>query len=98
MHLYQLTLQRSNGIGCAVQGHFSGPREPEMVVSHGKAIELLRADEGGKLLSLCHMECFGQVRSMAAVRLPGANTDCLALGSDSGRLALVHYVAEREQS
>ena len=44
MHLYQLTLQRSNGIGCAVQGHFSGPREPEMVVSHGKAIELLRAD------------------------------------------------------
>lgn len=97
MHLYQLTLQRSNGIGCAVQGHFSGPREPEMVVSHGKAIELLRADEGGKLLSLCHMECFGQVRSMAAVRLPGANTDCLALGSDSGRLALVHYVAEREQ-
>ena len=43
------------------------------------------------------MECFGQVRSMATVRLPGANTDCLALGSDSGRLALVHYIPERDQ-
>jgi len=92
MHLYQLTLQRSNAINCAVQGNFSSPQEHEMVVSHGKAIELLRPDASGKLLSVCHMECFGHIRSMAAVRLPGANTDCLALGSDSGRLALVHYI------
>jgi len=92
MHLYQLTLQRSNAITCAVQGSFSSPNEQEVVVSHGKSIELLRPDAGGKLLSICNMECFGLVRSMAPLRLPGSNMDCLALGSDSGRLALVHYI------
>jgi splicing factor 3B subunit 3 len=97
MHLYALTLQRSSAVGCAVAGSFSGPKEQEIVVSHGKAIELLRADAGGKLLSICYMECFGQVRSLAPVRLPGTNVDCLALGSDSGRLALVHYIPERDQ-
>ena len=97
MHLYQLTLQRSSAVTCAVAGNFSGPQEQEVVVSHGKAIELLRADAGGKLLSVCYMECFGVVRSLAPVRLPGTNVDCLALGSDSGRLALVHYIPERDQ-
>ena len=92
MHLYQLTLQRSNAINCAVHGSFSSPNVAEIVVAHGKAIELLRPDADGKLLSVCHMECFGLIRSMAAVRMPGANTDCVALGSDSGRLALVHYI------
>jgi splicing factor 3B subunit 3 len=95
MHLYNLTLQKSNAVTCAVHGSFSSPKEQEVVVSHGQAIELLRPDADGKLLSVCHMECFGLVRSMAALRLPGANTDCVALGSDSGRLALVHYVPVR---
>jgi splicing factor 3B subunit 3 len=97
MHLYNLTLQRSNAVTCAAHGSFSSANEQEVVVSHGQAIELLRPDADGKLLSICHMECFGLVRSVAALRLPGANTDCIALGSDSGRLAIVHYVPERDQ-
>ena len=47
MHLYALSLQRSSAVACAVAGSFSGPKETEIVVSHGKAIELLRADAGG---------------------------------------------------
>lgn len=56
MHLYNLTLQRSNAVTCATHGSFSSANEQEVVVSHGQAIELLRPDANGKLLSICHME------------------------------------------
>jgi hypothetical protein len=36
MYLYQLTLQRSSAICCAVHGNFSSPKEQEIVVSHGE--------------------------------------------------------------
>ena len=55
----------------------------QVVVSHGKVIELLRPDASGKVQSICSMECFGLVRSMVSFRLPGANKDFLVLGSDS---------------
>ena len=47
--------------------------------------------------SLCHMECFGLIRSMVTFRLPGASTDYLVLGSDSGRVSVVEYIKERNQ-
>jgi len=71
MHMYALTLQRSAAINCVAYGNFSGPKLHEIVVAHGKSIELLRPDAAGKVQSLCHMECFGLVRSMVTFRLPG---------------------------
>jgi splicing factor 3B subunit 3 len=47
--------------------------------------------------SVCSIEAFGMVRSMAAFRMPGANTDCLVLGFDSGRIAVVEFNKERNQ-
>lgn len=47
--------------------------------------------------SLCHMECFGLIRSMVTFRLPGAATDYLVLGSDSGRVSVLEFVKERNQ-
>ena len=97
MHLYALTLQRSTAITCTAYGNFSAPKMHEVVVSHGKVLELLRPDAGGKMQSICSMEAFGLVRSLAAFRLPGANTDYLVLGSDSGRLSVVEFNKERNQ-
>jgi hypothetical protein len=51
MYLYGLTLQRSAAINCVVYGNFSGPKLHEIVVAHGKSIELLRPDAGGKVIS-----------------------------------------------
>jgi len=97
MHLYALTLQKSAAINSVAYGNFSGPKMHEIVVSHGKSIELLRPDSGGKIQSICYMECFGLVRSMVPFRLPGASTDYLVLGSDSGRVSVLEFVKERNQ-
>jgi len=97
MHMYALTLQRSAAINCVAYGNFSGPKLHEIVVAHGKSIELLRPDAAGKVQSLCHMECFGLVRSMVTFRLPGASVDYLVLGSDSGRVSVLEFVKERNQ-
>jgi splicing factor 3B subunit 3 len=51
MFLYGLTLQRSAAINCVAYGNFSGPKLHEIVVAHGKCIELLRPDAGGKVIS-----------------------------------------------
>ena len=49
MFLYGLTLQRSAAINCVAYGNFSGPKLHEIVVAHGKSIELLRPDAAGKV-------------------------------------------------
>ena len=47
--MYALTLQRSAAVNCVAYGNFSGPKLHEIVVAHGKSIELLRPDAGGKV-------------------------------------------------
>ncbi|KAG2431599.1 hypothetical protein HYH02_013292 [Chlamydomonas schloesseri] len=91
MFLYSLTLSRASGIQTAVYGNFSGPKAQEVVVSRGKILELLRPNENGKMQTVVATEVFGQIRSLAAVRLTGSATDHLALGSDSGRIVLIKF-------
>ena len=72
MHLYNLTLQRATGITHAVHGNFSGSKLPEIVVSRGKTLELLRPDPNtGKVHTLLATEVFGIVRSLMSFRLTG---------------------------
>ena len=97
MHLYALTLQKSTAIVCTAYGNFSAPKMHEIACSHGKVLELLRPDAAGKMQSICSMEAFGTIRSMVAFRLPGANTDYLVLGSDSGRISVLEFHKERNQ-
>lgn len=72
MFLYHLTLQRASGITHAVHGNFSGTKLQEIVVSRGKALELLRPDPNtGKIHTLLTVEIFGVIRSLMAFRLTG---------------------------
>eukprot|EP00992_Anisonema_acinus_P013135 TRINITY_DN8566_c0_g1_i3.p1 TRINITY_DN8566_c0_g1~~TRINITY_DN8566_c0_g1_i3.p1 ORF type:complete len:1206 (+),score=374.60 TRINITY_DN8566_c0_g1_i3:30-3647(+) len=91
MHLYNLTLQKSTAITCAVAGSFSAAKLQEIAVGRGKYLELLKPDENGHLTTLCSTEIFGVIRSLAAFRLTGSNRDYLVIGSDSGRLTILEY-------
>jgi len=91
MFLYNLTLQRGGGIQQAVHGNFSAPKAQEIAVSRNKTLELLRPDEAGKVQTICSVEVFGIIRSLAAFRLTGANKDYLVVGSDSGRIVILSY-------
>lgn len=42
MFLYNLTLQKSTAIVCTAYGNFSAPKMHEIVVSHGKVLEMYR--------------------------------------------------------
>ena len=94
MQLYHLTLQRPTSITAAAYGNFSAPKAHEFIVARGGVLELLRADEGGKLHSVLSTDTFSSVRAVLPVRLLGQTTDYVAVSSDSGRLALLQYSRE----
>ena len=93
MHLIALNLQRPSAISAAVYGNFTGPKAQELVVARGTAIELLRPDDTGKLVSICYTPMFSVVRSILPFRLAGSNKDYLVVGSDSGKISVVEFDA-----
>ena len=95
MHLYALTLQKSSGITSAVYGNFSAPKLQEVIVARGKVLELLRPDENGKVQSVHATEVFGTIRSLATFRLTGGNRDYVLVGSDSGKVIILEFSAEK---
>lgn len=96
MFLYNLTLQRATGITHAVHGNFSGTKQQEIAVSRGKILELLRPDPNtGKVYTLYTTEIFGVIRSMMGFRLTGGSKDYLVVGSDSGRIVILEYNAQK---
>uniref|UniRef100_A0A2P2HZU1 Splicing factor 3B subunit 3 n=1 Tax=Hirondellea gigas TaxID=1518452 RepID=A0A2P2HZU1_9CRUS len=98
MFLYNLTLQRASGITHAVHGNFSGSRSQELVVSRGRSLELLRPDPNtGKVHTILTTDIFGIVRSLMAFRLTGGSKDYIVVGSDSGRIAILEYIASKNQ-
>ena len=52
-------------------GNFSGPKNQEIVAARGSAIELLRPDDTGKVVSICFTPLFSIVRSLLPFRLAG---------------------------
>ncbi|KAI1285558.1 Splicing factor 3B subunit 3 [Halotydeus destructor] len=96
MYLYNLTLQRAGGITHAIHGSFAGTKQQEIAVSRGKVLELLRPDPStGKVVTLLSVEVFGIIRSMMAFRLTGGSKDYLVIGSDSGRIVILEYHAQK---
>eukprot|EP00238_Polyblepharides_amylifera_P001957 CAMPEP_0196584476 /NCGR_PEP_ID=MMETSP1081-20130531/47156_1 /TAXON_ID=36882 /ORGANISM="Pyramimonas amylifera, Strain CCMP720" /LENGTH=1211 /DNA_ID=CAMNT_0041905687 /DNA_START=221 /DNA_END=3856 /DNA_ORIENTATION=- len=67
------------------------------MVSRGKILELLRPDDSGKLQIVLSVEIFGQIRSLAAFRLTGAQKDYLVVGSDSGRFVVLEYHKDKNK-
>ncbi|KAL8224091.1 hypothetical protein R6Q57_019566 [Mikania cordata] len=96
MYLYNLTLQQATGIVCAINGSFSGGnKSQEIVVARGKALELLRPDENGKIQTILSVDVFGAIRSLAQFRLTGSQKDYIVVGSDSGRIVILEYNKEK---
>lgn len=95
VYLYHLTLQKNGAITHAIYGNFSAPKAQEVVIARGRILELLRPDESGKVQVICSVELFSLVRSMLPFRLTGGNRDYVVLGTDSGRIAVLEYKADR---
>ncbi|XP_018578281.1 splicing factor 3B subunit 3 isoform X2 [Anoplophora glabripennis] len=96
MFLYNLTLQRATAITHAVHGNFSGTKTQEIAISRGKSLELLRPDSNtGKVHTLLTIEIFGIIRSLMAFRLTGGTKDYVVVGSDSGRIVILEYIAAK---
>jgi len=94
--LYSFTLQSAGAITNAIYGNFSAPRAQEIIVSRGKILELLRPDdESGRVVSVVSWECFGIIQSLAPFRLTGASFDYIVVGSDSGKIVILQYSAEK---
>ena len=54
IHMYGLTLQKTNRINQAVHGNFAGTKQQLIVVGRGKILELLKPDSStGTMSSLC---------------------------------------------
>ncbi|CAJ0927414.1 unnamed protein product, partial [Mesorhabditis belari] len=97
MHLYHLTLQGQTSINQAVHGSFTGAsKQQEVCVARGTTLQLIFCDpKSGKIQTLCTQDVFGVIRSLYAFRLTGSNKDYVAVGSDSGRIAILEYKQER---
>ncbi|KYQ99772.1 CPSF domain-containing protein [Tieghemostelium lacteum] len=98
MYLYNLTLQNPTTIYQCISGNFSGTKSrPEVLVSHGRSLELFSYDDHGKLDSILYTEIFGTIRSMMPFRLTGGNKDYIIIGSDSGRVVILEYNPSKNQ-
>ncbi|CAG0899378.1 unnamed protein product, partial [Cyprideis torosa] len=96
MYLYNLTLQRASAITIAVQGNFSGSKLQELLVSRGRILELIRQDPNtGKVLTLLTTDVFGIIRDLKAFRLTGGSKDYIVVSSDSGRIVILEYNAQK---
>jgi len=98
MHLYNLTLQKAQAIPNAIFGSFSAPKAQEIVVSRGKILELLRPDDDtGKVQSVLATEVFGVLRDLRPFRLNGSSQDYVIAASDSGRIVILEYKADKNE-
>eukprot|EP00053_Salpingoeca_punica_P015507 m.143210 g.143210 ORF g.143210 m.143210 type:complete len:1195 (+) comp16736_c0_seq1:55-3639(+) len=96
MHLYSLTLQKASQITHAVHGNFSGTKQQLILLARGKVLEIVRPDQAiGRVVPLLAVETFGIIRSLATVRLTGSPKDYIVVGSDSGRLTILEYNADK---
>lgn len=55
-------------------GSFTGGKLPEFVVAKGSNLELLRADDNGKLATISSTPSFSIIRSIIPFRLAGINS------------------------
>ncbi|KAI6230100.1 hypothetical protein M3Y99_01100900 [Aphelenchoides fujianensis] len=86
-------------INCAVHGSFAGnSKSQEICVARGNSLQLLHCDsKAGKISVLCTHDVFGVIRSLLAFRQTGSNKDYIAVGSDSGRIVILEFNAEKRQ-
>jgi splicing factor 3B subunit 3 len=94
MHLYHLTLKKSNGCFQSVVGNFCGQKTQELLVSNGNSIDLYSVNDG-KLVLIVSTNTYATVRSITPFRLTGASKDFVVVGSDSGRISVLEFNPEK---
>jgi splicing factor 3B subunit 3 len=103
MYLYSYTLKESSCVQIAINGNFRGSKFNEIAVSRGKVLELFNMVDsmqaGGKstFQIINHSKVFGHIRTMSTLRMAGASTDHLVIGSDSGNLVILYWNKERNR-
>ncbi|KAK3075411.1 pre-mRNA-splicing factor rse1 [Teratosphaeriaceae sp. CCFEE 6253] len=100
---YSLTLQAPSAVTAACTCN-SVPglktQDQQIFEARGQRIYLHRITENEdrsevKLVTVCDQDVFGTIRGVTSFRIPGTATDQLVIASDSGRIALVNYDAQR---
>jgi splicing factor 3B subunit 3 len=92
MHFYNLSLETTNSINCAIIGTFTGTKQELLLLARNQYLELYKIDKNtGVLICLLQWPIFGIIRSMTRFRIPGSQKDLVAIGSDSGRIVLLEY-------
>ncbi|KAJ2999724.1 Splicing factor 3B subunit 3 [Globomyces sp. JEL0801] len=97
MHLYNVTLQSTSAITHAIVGNFAGTKQQEICVGRNTTLELLTVDPStGQIHSLISSQVFGIIRSLCPFRLAGSLKDYIVIGSDSGRIVILEFNAEKK--
>ncbi|KAH6627402.1 CPSF A subunit region-domain-containing protein [Chaetomium tenue] len=98
MFLYSLTIQPPTAITQAIVGLFSVTKEQQILTASGSRLTLLCQDANlGRLSPLITQDLFGTIRSIAAFRLAGSAKDYILLATDSGRIAVLEYLAAQNR-
>ncbi|PYI29276.1 nuclear mRNA splicing factor [Aspergillus indologenus CBS 114.80] len=98
MFMYSLTIQPPTAVTQAILGQFAGTKEQQIVTASGSKLTIHRPDPTqGKVTPLFSQDVFGIIRSLAAFRLAGSNKDYIIIGSDSGRITIIEYVAAQNR-
>lgn len=96
MYLYSVTLNQTSAISQSIYGSFTGPNQHELVVSKGKRLEIYRPNEASGSLDLIYsQEVFGLIRQITPFRLMGMQKDFVVVGSDSGRIVILEFDADK---
>lgn len=96
LHLYSVTLQKPTAFVKSIVGQFSGKASQEIVVIRGSYLELYRIDKvSEKILLLLSYNLFGTLRSIAPFRIAGSSKDHIIITSDSGRVVILDYDANK---
>jgi len=94
MFMYSLTLQPAAMITQSIVGNFNSerPKEQQIILAQGERLTMNVVDrKNGEWRTLVTQNCFGILRSIVPIRIPGTPNDLIICSSDSGRIAVLRY-------
>ncbi|KAF4445954.1 Pre-mRNA-splicing factor rse1, partial [Fusarium albosuccineum] len=98
MFLYSLSLHPPTAISQAIVGQFSGTKEQQILTVSGSILTLHRPDPiQGRVQPLVSHDVFSIIRSIASFRLAGSTRDYIIVATDSGRIAVLEYLATQNR-
>ncbi|KAK7426774.1 pre-mRNA-splicing factor rse1 [Neonectria magnoliae] len=94
MFLYSLSIHPPTAIMQTITGQFSDAKEQHILTASGSLLALLRAHPTvGRVETLVSYDVFSIIRSVASFRPAGSARDYIIEATDSGRIAILEYLA-----